>query len=151
MPLCQIWLIFAFCLVWEKMSFSNYVFHLCWRQVETFGIYGSLTLNNGKLIWYFRRPSYAIIASNMTHFDNSDFVWNERKMPFSEVWVSPVLMQNPGIWNFHGPLTLNNGKLIWYFTRFWYDIHEHAAFMDVLTFFALVSCALCQTTCLTVS
>ena len=38
----------------------------------------------------------------MTYFDNSHFAWNERKMPFLEVWVSPVLMQNPDIWNFHG-------------------------------------------------
>ena len=56
-------------------------------------------------------------------------------MPFFEIWVSSVLMQNPGIWNFHGSLTLNNGKLIRYFKSFWYDIHEHAAFMDVLAFF----------------
>ena len=26
--------------------------------------------------------------------------------------VSPVLMQNEGVWNFHGSLTLNQGKLI---------------------------------------
>ena len=73
--------------------------------------YGSLTLNNRKIIGYFRRLSYAIV-SNMTHFDNSHSVWNERKMPFFEVWVSPVLMQNPDVWNFHGSLTSNNGKLI---------------------------------------
>ena len=34
------------------------------------------------------------------------------KMTFFEVWVSPVQMQNTGIWNFHGSLTLNNEKLI---------------------------------------
>ena len=67
--------------------------------------------------------------SNMTHFDNSHSVWNKRKMPFFKVWVSPALMQNAGIWNFHESMTLNNGKQIWY------DIHEHAAFMDVLAFF----------------
>ena len=48
----------------------------------------------------------------MTHFDNSYSVWNERKMPFLKVWVSPVLMQNPDNWNFHGSLTLSDGKLI---------------------------------------
>ena len=26
-------------------------------------------------------------------------------------------------------------KLIWYFKSLWYDIHEHAALMDVLAFF----------------
>ena len=55
-------------------------------------------------------------------------------MPFREVWVSPVLMQNSGIWNFHGSLTLNNGKLIGYFKNLWYDIHEDAAFIDALAF-----------------
>ena len=29
-----------------------------------------------------------------------------------ELCVSPVLMQNEDIWNFHGSLTLNTGKLI---------------------------------------
>ena len=71
----------------------------------------------------------------MTHFDNSHSVWNDIKMPFFEVWVSPVLMQNPGIWNFHGSLILKNGKLISYFKNLWYDIQEHAAFIDVLAFF----------------
>ena len=50
--------------------------------------------------------------SNMTHFYNSHFVWNERKIPFVEVWVSPVLMQNPDTCNFHGSLNLNNKKVI---------------------------------------
>ena len=31
-------------------------------------------------------------------------------MPVFEVWDSPVLTQNPGVWNFHDSLTLNNGK-----------------------------------------
>ena len=48
----------------------------------------------------------------MIHFDNCHFVWNERKMPFCEVWVTAVLMKNNDIWNFHGSLTSNNGKLI---------------------------------------
>ena len=29
-----------------------------------------------------------------------------RRIPMFEVWVSPVLMQNPDVQNFHGPLTL---------------------------------------------
>ena len=29
--------------------------------------------------------------------------------------VSPLPMKNPDIWNFHSSLTMNNGKLIWYF------------------------------------
>ena len=33
-------------------------------------------------------------------------------MSFFEVFVSLVLMPNPGILNFHGSLTLNNGKLV---------------------------------------
>ena len=48
----------------------------------------------------------------MTHFDNSHSAWDERKMAFPEVWVSPVLMQNPNIWNFHGSLTWDDEKLI---------------------------------------
>ena len=72
-------------------------------------------------------------------------------MPFFEVWVSPVLMQNPGICNFHGSLTFNNGKLNRYFKNFWYDIHKHANFLDVLAFFWSGFCALCHTTCLTVT
>ena len=73
----------------EKMSFLE----LCVSPV--------LTQNQD--IWNlwltdFRKSSYAIV-SNMTHFDNSHSVWNERKIPFFEVWVSPVLMQNPRIWH----------------------------------------------------
>ena len=38
-------------------------------------------------------------------------VWNE-KMSCFELFVSSVLMQTEDIWNFHGSLTLNKGKLI---------------------------------------
>ena len=36
--------------------------------------------------------------------------------------VSPILMQNEGIWNFHGSLTLNKGKGILYSESLWYPI-----------------------------
>ena len=39
-----------------------------------------------------------------------------------ELCVSPVLTQNEDIWNFHGSLTLNKGKLIRYFRKPWYAI-----------------------------
>ena len=40
MPLCQIWLILSFCLGWEnKWPVLNYVFHLYWRKMKTFGIF----------------------------------------------------------------------------------------------------------------
>ena len=37
--------------------------------------------------------------------------------------------------SFHGSLTLNNGKLIGHFKTPWYDIDEHAAFIDVFGIF----------------
>ena len=49
-------------------------------------------------------------------------------MLFSEILVSLVVMQNRGIWNFHGSLTLDNGKPICYFKSLWYDIHELGCF-----------------------
>ena len=39
-----------------------------------------------------------------------------------ELCVSPVLMQNEDIWDFHGSPTLNKGKLIGYFGSLWYAI-----------------------------
>ena len=39
-----------------------------------------------------------------------------------ELCVSSVLTQNEDIWNFHGSLTLNKGKLICYFGSLWYAI-----------------------------
>ena len=69
----------------------------------------------------------------MTHFDNSHSVWNGRKKcPFFEVWVSHVLMQNADIWNFHGSLTLNNGKPIWYSKSLWYAIVSNIINLFVL-------------------
>ena len=48
--------------------------------------------------------------SNMTCFCIL-FGMTENRACF-ELCVSPVLRRNEGIWNFHGSLTLNNGKLI---------------------------------------
>ena len=39
-----------------------------------------------------------------------------------ELCVSSLLTQNEDIWNFHGSLTLNKGKLISYSESFWYAI-----------------------------
>ena len=49
-------------------------------------------------------------------------VWIERKNPCFELCVTLVLTQNADIRNFHGSLTLNNGKLIGYFGSPWYAI-----------------------------
>ena len=53
-------------------------------------------------------------------------------MPFFEVWVSPVLMQNSNIWNFHSSLTLNNGKLILYFKSLWYAVVSNTIHFFIL-------------------
>ena len=65
-------------------------------------------MNNGKIIRYFRSHLYAIV-SNMIHF----------LIPFGmrKKWpvlncVSPVLMQNLDIWNFHSSMALDNGKIV---------------------------------------
>ena len=61
---------------------------MCFTFTDTnqnfWNFYGSLTLNNEKLISYFRRSQYAIV-SNMTHFDNSGSVLNERGNVLFEV------------------------------------------------------------------
>ena len=41
-----------------------------------------------------------------------------RKFSLYEVYALPVASQNQEIWNFHGSLTLNNGKLTGYFGGF---------------------------------
>ena len=56
----------------------------------------------------------------MTHFV---ILFEMRKeMACFELCVSSVLTQNEDIWNFHGSLTLNNGKLIRYSGSLWYAI-----------------------------
>ena len=66
----------------------------------------------------------------MTHFFYS--VWNEKKMTFFELCVSSVLTQNEDIWNFHGSLTLNNGKLIWYSGSLWYAIVSNVLIFTIM-------------------
>ena len=121
--------------VWneKKMTF----FELCVSSVLTqnediWNFHGSLTLHNGKLIWYSRSLWYAIV-SNMTHFFHS--VWNEKKMTFFELCFSSVLTQNEDIWNFHGSLTLNNGKLIWYSGSLWYAIVSNVLIFTIMLYF----------------
>ena len=49
--------------------------------------------------------------SNMTHFHI--LFGTTEKMPFVFLLcVTLVLRQNQDVWNFHGSLTFNNGKLI---------------------------------------
>ena len=89
-------------------------FELCVSSVVTqnediWNFHSSLTLNKGKLISYSGSLWYAIM-SNMTHF--SILFGMREKMAFLELCVSSVLTQNEDIWNFHGSLTLNKGKLI---------------------------------------
>ena len=99
----------------EKMPlFEVWVSPVLTQNPDIWNFHHSPTLNIGKLILYFRRPWYAIV-SNKTHFFH--YVWHERKMAFSELWISPILRQDQNIWNFHSSPTLNNRKLIWYFRR----------------------------------
>ena len=79
----------------------------------------SLTLNKGKPVWYSGNLWYPIV-SNMTHFFIL-FEW-EKKIACFGLSVSLVLTQNEDIWNFHGLLTLDNRKLMWYLRSNWYAI-----------------------------
>ena len=45
-----------------------------------------------------------------------------------ELCVLSVLTQNEDIWNFHGSLTLNKGKLIRYFGSLWYATVKYDSF-----------------------
>ena len=49
------------------------------QNQDIWNFYGSLSLNNGKLTGYFRKPLKYAIVSNTTHFDNFYSVLNERK------------------------------------------------------------------------
>ena len=81
--------------------------------------HSSFTLNKGKPIWYPGNLWYPIV-SNMTHFFIL-FEW-EKKIACFGLCVSLVLTQNEDIWNFHGSLTLNNRKLMWYLGNIWHAI-----------------------------
>ena len=87
------------------------------QNEDIWKFHGSLTLNKSKLICDFRSLWYAIV-SNMTHF--FQLVWHERKMACFEQCVSPLLIQNQHIWNFHGSLILNKRKLICDFRSPWH-------------------------------
>ena len=49
-----------------------------------------------------------------------------------ELCVSPALTQNEDIWNFHGSLTLNKEKLIYYFRSLWYAIPSNMTHFVIL-------------------
>ena len=49
---------------------------------------------------------------------------------FEPYCFSPVLTQNEDILNFHGSLTLNKGKLIWYSGSVWYVIVSNMTNFD---------------------
>ena len=78
------------------------------KNPDIWNFSSSSTMNNGKLIQYLRNHLYAIL-SNMAHF-LIPFGMREKR-PVSNC-VSPVLMQNSGIWNFHSSMVLNNGKIV---------------------------------------
>ena len=46
--------------------------------------------------------------------------------------VSPILMQNENVWNFHSSLTLSKGKLIWYSGSLWYAIVSNMTHFFIL-------------------
>ena len=54
------------------------------QNLNIWNFHSLMALNNGKIVWYFKNHWYAIV-SNMTHFDNSHSVWNERKNALFEV------------------------------------------------------------------
>ena len=49
-----------------------------------------------------------------------------------ELCVSSVLTQNEDIWNFHGSLTLNKGKLTSYSGSLWYAIVSNMTHFVIL-------------------
>ena len=66
----------------------------------------------------------------MTHF--VILFGMRKKMACFELCVSSVLTQNEDIWNFHGSLTLNKGKLIEYFGSLWYAIVSNMTHFVIL-------------------
>ena len=130
---------------WQKWPVFNYTFHLysvLMQNLHIWNFHGSLTMNNMKPIWYFTNSLYSIV-SNMTNFLRKKwpiliymfylYWWKmktfgifslawEKKMTCFELCASSVLTQNQHIWNFHGSLTLNKGKLIRYCRSPWYAI-----------------------------
>ena len=100
-------------------------FEFCASSVLTenediWNFHGSLTLNKGKLFSYSAGLWYTIV-SNMTLIFFIMFGMR-KKMACFELCVSSVLTENEDVWNFHGSLTLNEGKLIIYSGSLWYAI-----------------------------
>ena len=103
----------------EKWHVLKCVSPVLTHNQRIWNLHGSLTLNNGKLIWYFRSHWHTIVPSITNFFIL--FGMGE-KMAYFEPCVLPVLMQNQHSLNFHGSLTLNNGKVIRYFRNAWHAI-----------------------------
>ena len=98
------------------------------KNLDIWNSHRSLTINNGKLIWYFRRPLCAIML-NVTHF-LIPFGMREKNGLFE--LCSIVLMQNLDLWNFYSSPALINGKLRWYFISLWYAIVFNMAHFYIL-------------------
>ena len=121
MPLCWIGVIFWSCVAWRRdcAFFELYVLLLPIQNQDIWNFYGSLTLNEGKLISYFGNPWYAIVL-NRSHF--LILCSMKERLYLFELYMLLVPTQNQDIWNFYSSLTLNKGKLIWFFGSLWYAI-----------------------------
>ena len=101
---------FILCGMKERFAFFElYVLFVPTQNQDILYFKCSLTLNNGKPIPYFQSPWYAIV-SNKSHF--LILCSMKERLCFYELYVLLVPTQNQDILNFHGSLTLNNGKLI---------------------------------------
>ena len=76
------------------MPFLNYVLLVATKNQDIENFYGSLTLNNGKLIWYFESPWYAIVL-NRSHF--LILCSMKERLCFFELYVLLVPTQNQNI------------------------------------------------------
>ena len=73
----------------KMASFELWISSVLRQDQDIWIFYSSLTLNNGKLICYFRSPYYAIVL-NMTHLF-IQFGMREKKTCF-EISILPVLI-----------------------------------------------------------
>ena len=78
------------------------------QNQDIFNFYGSLTLYNGKLIFYFGSPCHAIVL-NRNHF--LILCSMKERLCFFELYVLLVPTQNQDTSNFYGSFALSNGKL----------------------------------------
>ena len=90
----------------KKMTcFELCVLSVLTQNLDIWNFHGSLTLNN--LI--FLKP----LVCHCVKYDSFFILFGMRKkLACFELCVSSVLTENEDIWNFHGSLTLNKGKLI---------------------------------------